>query len=173
MKTFLLTITSLALCLSLIGCGGAANSNAVNKPANATPAANSNSNANAEATPSATPTNATAPTGSLATPTDAYKTAYALREKKDIEGLKKIMSKDAKEFFTEIAKAEKKSLDDILKEMFEKPQAKTDQSRNEKIDGDHATLEYPDEDGDWKTMDFEKVDGKWLLSLPKRDKDDK
>ena len=87
-----------------------------------------------------------------------------------MEGLKKIMSKDAKEFFTEIGKAEKKSLDDILKEMFERPQAQTDECRNEKIEGDHATVEYPDEDGDWKTMDFEKVDGKWLLSLPPKGK---
>src|SRR5687768_4105178 len=36
--------------------------------------------------------------GSLATPTEAYKTAYELRKKKDIEGLKKVMSKDIKEF---------------------------------------------------------------------------
>src|SRR5262245_14995055 len=32
--------------------------------------------------------------GSLATPTDAYKTAYQLRKNKDVAGLKKVMSND-------------------------------------------------------------------------------
>lgn len=107
--------------------------------------------------------------GSLATPTDAYKTAYELRKKKDVEELKKMMSDDIKEFLTMMGEAEKKSLDDMIKEMCEKPQADRAEARNEKIKGDTATVEYLTEKGDWKTMDFEKVDGKWLMTFPKAD----
>jgi hypothetical protein len=110
--------------------------------------------------------------GSLATPTETYKTAYELRKKKDIEGLKAIMSDDIKEFLTMMGEADKKSLDDMIREMCEKPQAERAESRNEKITGDTATVEYLTEKGDWKTMDFERVDGKWLMGFPKADKAD-
>jgi hypothetical protein len=105
--------------------------------------------------------------GSLATPTDTYKTAYELRKKKDVQGLKAIMSKDIKEFLTMMGEEDKKSLDDMIKEMCDKPQADRAEARNEKIKGDRATVEYLTEKGDWKTMDFEKVDGKWLMGFPK------
>lgn len=108
--------------------------------------------------------------GSLATPTESYKTAYMLRKKKDIAGLKKIMSKDILEFLSMMGEAEKKSLDDMLREMVEKPQAEKADTRNEKIKGDSATIEYRTETGEWKTMDFEKTGDKWLLTFPKADK---
>ena len=108
--------------------------------------------------------------GSLATPTEAYKTAYELRKKKDVAGLKKIMSNDIKEFLTMMGEAENKSLDDMIREMTEKPQADRAEVRNEKIKGNRAQLEYLTETGGWKIMDFEKIDGKWLLSFPKPDK---
>jgi len=107
--------------------------------------------------------------GSLSTPTEAYKTAYELRKKKDIVGLKKVMSKDILEFLTMMGEDDKKSLDDMLKEMCDKPQADRAEARNERIKGDRAVVEYLTETGGWKTMDFEKVDGKWLLALPKAD----
>jgi predicted lipid-binding transport protein (Tim44 family) len=108
-----------------------------------------------------------ASTGSLATPTEAYKTAYAARQKKDVQGLKRVLSKDIIGFFETIAEAEKKTVDDELKELAEKPQASTDETRNEKITGDTATLEYIDEKGQWKTMDFVKEGDGWKLTIPK------
>jgi hypothetical protein len=111
------------------------------------------------------PVSETETAGSLATPTEAYN--------KDIEGLKKVMSDDIKEFLTMMGEAEKKTLDDVLRDMVEKPQADKAESRKEKIKGDRATVEYLSETGTWKTMDFEKVNGKWLLGLPKADKDDR
>jgi hypothetical protein len=109
---------------------------------------------------------------SLTTPTEAYKTAYELRKKKDVAGLKAIMSDDIKEFLTMMGEADKKSLDDMVREICEKPQADRAEVRNEKIKGDTATVEYLTEKGDWKTMDFEKVDGKWLMGFPKAEKAD-
>ena len=152
--------------------------------ATSTPPANADSNTTASNTapkteePKAAETDPAAPVsetetaGSLATPTEAYKTAHKLRKNKDIEGLKKVMSDDIKEFLTMMGEAEKKTLDAVLREMVEKPQADKAEARNEKIQGDRATVEYFSETGTWKTMDFEKVDGKWLLTLPKVEKAD-
>jgi hypothetical protein len=107
--------------------------------------------------------------GSLATPTDAYKSAYAARQKKDIEGLKKVLSKDALEFFTMMGKEDGKTLDDGLKELVETPQAATAETRNEKITGDKATLEYLNEKGSWLPMDFVKEGKDWKLTIVKPD----
>jgi predicted lipid-binding transport protein (Tim44 family) len=146
-------------------------STSVNQPAAQT-AANSSSpatNANA-ADANATHAGAAgdkASAGSLATPTEAYKTAYAARQKKDAAGLKRTLSKDILDFFETMAEAENKKLEDELQQLADKPQGTTDETRNEKIDGDTATLEYVDEKGKWKTMDFVKEGGDWKLTIPK------
>jgi PBP1b-binding outer membrane lipoprotein LpoB len=115
----------------------------------------------------ATNTNAAPPeTGTAAgSPTEAYKAAYAARKNCDIPGLKKVMSKDIQSFLTDMGKGDKKSLDDMLKELCTRPQAATAEARNETIDGDHASLEYLAEDGKWERMDFVKEDGVWKMSI--------
>ena len=77
------------------------------------------------------------------------------------------MAKDALAFLTDIAQIDKKTLDDQLKELADKPQAATVETRNEKIKGDRASLEYLDENGKWKTMDFSKEGNDWKIDLPK------
>lgn len=107
------------------------------------------------------------PVGSLATPTDAYRSAYELRRKKDIEGLKKVLSTEILEFFTEMGKVEGKTLDEMLMDLAEKSQSPQPESRNEKIDGDRATVEFKNDKGEWHEMDFAKEGGAWKLTLPK------
>ena len=168
MPTFIILVIILIIGALTSGCGNAAGT-ASSKP-DAVPPVNTAKPEEpkpADAKP-AEPTSAT--TVSLATPTETYKTAYELRKKKDVQGLKAIMSDDIKEFLTMMGEAEKKSLDDMIKEMCEKPQADRAEVRNEKIKGDTATVEYLTEKGDWKTMDFEKVGGKWLMTFPKGDR---
>jgi hypothetical protein len=70
-----------------------------------------------------------------------------------------------------VAQDEKKTLDQVIKDLCDKPQAPTAQARNEKIDGEHATIEYLEENGKWKTMDFVKEGGGWKLTVPRFDKD--
>jgi hypothetical protein len=110
--------------------------------------------------------------GSLASPSDAYRTFWDLRSKKDVEGLKKILSKEILEFFKEVGEAEGKSLDDEIRELANRPQAAKPEVRNEKIDGDRASVEYLEHDGTWKPMDFEKEDGVWKPTIPKMDPKD-
>ena len=147
------------------GCGSQANTNiAITNTNQNVSATNANKAADVP-----TPAVEVAATGSLATPADAYRTAYAIREKKDTAGMKNIMSKDVIEFLTMIGEEEKKTLDEEIATMFDRPQAKTPETRNEKISGDRATIEYLDGDGKWKTMDFEKEGADWKLSLPAKE----
>jgi len=104
--------------------------------------------------------------GSLASPTQAYKTAYAARQKNDLEGLKRVLSKEMLGFLQDIGKDEQKTLDDELKELIATPQAPTAEVRNEKIDGNNATLEYLDEKGKWSPMGFVKEGDDWKMTLP-------
>ena len=163
------SIVLVAICLALLGCSKNDNTNSTannaNKAANSNANGTSNANAKSDTTDIKTDSGSV---GSLATPTDAYKTAYELRKKKDIEGLKKVMSKDILDFLKMMGEDDKKSLDDMLKEMVNTPQAPTNECRNEKITGETATLEYRDVDGTgWKTMDLEKVGNDWKIGAPK------
>ena len=105
--------------------------------------------------------------GSLATPTETYKTACAARRKKDVAGLKRVLSKDLLGFFKEMGEAEKKSLDESLSEMLNQPMSPSDESRDEKINGDTATLEYLNDKGKWSQMDFVKEGTDWKMTFPK------
>lgn len=139
-----------------------------------TPTANSANTtpANIANTTNADTASTSAP-GSLATPTDAYKTAYAMRKKGDIEGLKKVMADDILEFLTEMGKVDNKTLDDMLKDTVKEPQGPSDDVRNEKITGNRATLEYLKKDGTWKVMDFIKIGNDWKMTFPEPGPDDK
>ena len=105
--------------------------------------------------------------GSLATPTETYKTACAARRKKDIAGLKHVLSKDLLGFFKEMGEAEKKTLDESLSEMMNQPMSPTDECRNEQINGETATLEYLNDKGKWSQMDFIKEGSDWKMTFPK------
>ena len=160
-------ISFAAIIFVAIGLAGCQKTDSNNSAANNTnkTVANTNSAANTTATSAANTDSGSV--GSLATPTDAYKTAYDCRKRKDIDCLKKVMSKDILDFLKMMDEDDKKSLDDMLNELCDRPQAATAEARNEKIDGDSATLEYLDQDGKWKTMDFEKVSSEWKMGAPK------
>ncbi|MFT3746628.1 MAG: hypothetical protein QM785_20335 [Pyrinomonadaceae bacterium] len=146
-------------------------SGACSKADNKNTATNSQTNT-ATTNSSANTSTPAQPTSTGSSPTDAYKAAYTARKNKDIEGLKKLMSKDIIEFLTMMGEADqkdKKSLDAMLKDLCERPQAATPDARNEKINGDKATIEYLDETGQWQTMDFVKEDGAWKLTIDKAD----
>ena len=146
------------------------NANANNANANVSSATNSSTPSTAPANVNAAASTATPETTfafSLATPTDAYKTGYAARKSKDSEALKRVFAKDALEFLTEMSKAENKTLDQQLKELADRPQAATAETRNEKITGNRASLEYLDEEGKWSPMEFSKEGNEWKIDLPK------
>jgi hypothetical protein len=104
-------------------------------------------------------------------PTATFKAFYEAQKNKDAAGLKKTLSKSSLEMMEKAAKEQKKTFDEALKEGFNDPAFKSQQlpeTRNEKIDGDSATLEVQDEQSKkWEKMYFSKEDGQWKIALDK------
>ena len=104
-------------------------------------------------------------------PTKTFKNFFEAQKKKDIPALKKTLSKSSLEMMEKAAQTQKKSLDEAITEGFKSPAGNTDklpETRNEKIDGNNATLEINDEDTKkWETLYFVKEDGDWKIALDK------
>lgn len=103
------------------------------------------------------------------TPTKAFKTYYNSLKNKDVKGLKTIMKKKDLEEIEAEAKKKNKSLDDFIKDevieqVSRKIPAEMPETRNEKIDGDNATLEVKDGDN-WRPAKFVKEDDGWKIDM--------
>jgi len=157
--------TAIAAMMLLAGCNKAG-SNSNNAGANTT------NNAGPATTPSATPTStATTSTGDAgSTPTATFTAYYNAIKNNDAAAVKAIFSKDTIQALEEEAKQQKKSFDDVFQEGLKSASAEVPaqlpEVRNEKIDGDRATLEIKDDKkGTWEPLHFVKEDGKWKVSF--------
>jgi hypothetical protein len=145
-----------------------------NKAASNTSSTNSNSTGNAGATtsPSVKPTatSNTTTSSDAGTPTDAFKTYYNAIKNKDVEAVKALFSRATLKALEDKARAANKSPDDVFKEGLESASAEIPatmpETRNEKIEGDRATLEIKDDKkGSWDTIRFVREDGQWKMSF--------
>lgn len=132
---------------------------ACSKTATNTNATNSNTTTNTSKSSNSTTANTSTPTTTGAsTPTAAFKAIYEAAKNKDVAGFKK-----------NLASSDLKGLDDnFLKEMMNSPENNvppTLETRNEKIDGDKATLESKKKNGDWETINFVKEGSEWKVKL--------
>ena len=104
-------------------------------------------------------------------PTATFKTFFEAQKKKDIAAMKKTLSKSSLQMMEKEAKAQDKTIDQAITEGFNSPGGKSEkmpETRNEKIDGDNATLEVNDEETKkWETLYFVKEDGDWKIALDK------
>ena len=102
-------------------------------------------------------------------PTATFKAFFEAQQKKDVAGMKKNLSKTSLAIMEKSAKEQNKTIDDAIKEQLENPASKTDkipETRNEKINGNEATLELRNEDTNkWDTMYFLKEDNAWKIAL--------
>jgi hypothetical protein len=162
---------ALAAITLLAGCSKTTtNANSTNTVANGNAGASkSPGNTNALPSPSATSTTSTS---SGSTPTGAFEAYYEAIKAKDVSAVKKLFSKSMVTMMEDQAKRSNKSVDDVMAEGLKQASAEVPEtlpeSRNEKIDGDTATLEVRDEKKDkWETIHFVKEDGEWKLSLDK------
>lgn len=104
------------------------------------------------------------------TPTATFKAFFEASKKKDAAGMKKTLSKGTLEMFDKLAKEQNKSTDDMLKEVDkdDNKSEKMSETRNEKINGETATLEVKnDKTGKWDTLPFVKENGEWKIALDK------
>ena len=102
-------------------------------------------------------------------PTATFKAFFEAQQKRDVAGMKKNLSKTSLTIMEKSAKEQNKTIDDAIKEQLDNPASKTDkipETRNEKIDGDSATIELHNEDTKkWDKMYFVKEDGAWKIAL--------
>ena len=83
--------------------------------------------------------------------------------------MKQALSKTSLAMMEASAKQQQLTLDKMIQGQLENPAAKVDklpETRNEKINGDQATLELQNEGANrWDTMYFVKEDGAWKIAL--------
>lgn len=107
--------------------------------------------------------------GGNSTPTEAFQTFYNSVKNKDVNGVKSIMKKKELDEIEAEAKKKNKSLDDFIKDeviaqVGRKIPAEMPEVRNEKIEGEMASLEFKD-GNDWRPTRFVKEDGGWKMNL--------
>ncbi len=102
----------------------------------------------------------------LGSPTETLKTFADATKRKDAETIKKTLSKSTMKVIEESAKQQNISVNEMLTKA-EDPEGKDlPETRNEKIDGDKATLEVKDDiTGKFDVMPFVKEDGGWKIAL--------
>jgi hypothetical protein len=101
-------------------------------------------------------------------PTDTFRKMIEASKAKDIEGVKKVFSKGTIATMEKVAQSQHTTLDEVLMSDLEKPDRDNTmpETRNEKIDGENATLDVRDaKSGQWGTFYFVREDGEWKLAL--------
>ena len=103
-----------------------------------------------------------------ATPTATMNAYYDALKRKDIAGVKKTVS----DGYLKLLESAAVSAERALQPMMERLPAARPATRNEKINGDRATLEVRnDDEGRWEMVAFVKEDGAWKIALDQMSKD--
>lgn len=105
--------------------------------------------------------------GSQSSPTEAYKTLYAAVHRKDVEAIKKVLSKTTIEFMTAAAGMQKKPLDDVIVNgTIESNLSPTmPELCKERIKGEWGALEVKGASGKWEDVPFVLEDGQWKVAV--------
>lgn len=98
------------------------------------------------------------------TPVEAFKSYINAIKQKDTTTMKKLLSSDSIRMHEQEAQAQNLTLDDVVKRetLFSEGQ-KVVEFRNQKIEGEMATLEIKDSFGTWTTLPFVREDGEWKI----------
>src|SRR5688500_113450 len=99
-----------------------------------------------------------------ATPLETLQTYTKAIKQKDTATMKLLLSTDTLKMHQLEAQAQNVSVDEIVKrETLFTEEQKTVKFRNEKIEGDTATLEVENSFGSWETVPFVKENGEWKI----------
>lgn len=99
-----------------------------------------------------------------ATPLETFKTYTKAFKQKDTTTMKLLLSRESIKMHEQEAKAQNVPLDDVVKRetLFSEGQT-TVEFRNEKIEGERATLEVKNSFQQWETIPFVREDGEWKI----------
>jgi len=99
-----------------------------------------------------------------ATPLETFKTYVKAYKQKDMATMKLLLSDSTLKMHEREAKAQGTTVDDILKrESMIGEGQKAVEYRDEKIEGDKATLQIKNVFGSWETLPFIREDGVWKI----------
>jgi hypothetical protein len=99
-----------------------------------------------------------------ATPLETFKTYAKAFKQKDTATMKLLLSGATLKMHEQEAKAQGVSIDEILKrETLIGEDQRSVEYRDEKIEGDKATLQIKDVFGSWETLPFVREDGVWKI----------
>lgn len=103
---------------------------------------------------------------SATSPMETMKVLNDASKVKDSEAIKKVISKGTLALLEENAKAQGKTVDEIFREDDGAPFEELPEMRNEKINGDKATVEVKNNrSGEWSSLPFVKEDGVWKVAI--------
>lgn len=98
------------------------------------------------------------------TPIETFKTYITAVKEKDTTKMKLLLSSESIKMHEQEAKAQNLTLDDIVKrETLLTEGQKVVEFRNEKVDGEKATLEVKNSFGTWETIPFVREGGEWRI----------
>ena len=101
-------------------------------------------------------------------PTETMKALNEASKTKNVEVIKKLVSKSTVALLEKSAKDQNTTVEELLKKDEGSPFQELPETRNEKITGDTATVEVKNTaTNDWETMPFVKEDGIWKVALDK------
>lgn len=101
-----------------------------------------------------------------ASPVETFETYVKALKKKDYTSAKILLSAATIKMHEQEAKAQNTTVDEIIKRGSLVADGQTTvKYRNEKIDGDKATIELQDSFGSWETIHFVREDGVWKLDI--------
>ncbi len=99
-----------------------------------------------------------------ATPVETFKTYIKAIKQKDTKAMKVLLSNATIKMHEQQAKAQGVTVDEIIKrESLIGESQKAVDYKDEKIDGDKATLQFKNSFGTWETMPFIREDGVWKI----------
>ncbi len=98
------------------------------------------------------------------TPLDTFKTYTKAIKQKDFTTMKLLLSNETIKMHAQEAKAQNVTLDEVIKRetLFDVGQTSVEY-RNEKIEGEKATLEVKNSFGSWETVPFVFEDNAWKI----------
>lgn len=98
------------------------------------------------------------------TPLETFKAYTEAIKKKDTTTMKLLLSQETIKMHEQEAKSQGVTLDDVVKRetLFTEDQRRVE-FRNEKIEGERATIEVKNSFGAWETVPFVKEDGAWKI----------
>lgn len=100
-------------------------------------------------------------------PTETLKTFFEASKKKEVEAIKKTLSKGSLALAEKSAAAEGMTVDELFKRENPSMPSELPEIRGEKIEADTASVEVKNFTADYDTIPFVKEDGAWKIAFDK------